>query len=281
MRHGLALTLLLGVLLIGVSPAPTLAQAAEQETPASASEPLTVAVGREGYAFDQPRILAQQRLLGVAHGVSLLASACMDIPAHLDATLAAYVPWREGQEQTITQAQQDLARHYFGARATAARWPDLLRALNLKNQLELAPGSAELGAACETLPAALRRPRYALATQLRLHGLLAEATTGIEVELRGNWCRDRLEGLARQVFDARLDVWRELNAARQEQAAAVLKIEWPVEAPAESFVQWEDELRRDAKVYGNAAGCMVFSESLKRPQAALRALFAAPPVAAP
>lgn len=273
-RRGLALTLLL----IGVSPAPTLAQAT---APQASVEPLTVAPGREGYAFDRPRVLAQQRLLGVAHGVSLLASACMDDPAHLDATLAAFVPWRESQEATIVTAQRDLARHYFGARASEARWPELVRALNLKNQLDLAPGSKELAAACATLPTALRRPRYALATQFRLHGLLAEATTGIEAELRGGWCRERLDGLARQVFDARFDVWYELNAPRATQAAEVLRTEWPVEAPAESFELWEQELRRDARVLGRAEDCLGFSESLKRPQAALRSMFAPPTEVAP
>lgn len=259
-----------------VSPAPTFAQAANTGPAAAATlrEPLTVAPEREGYAFDRPRILAQQRLLGVAHGVSLLASACMDVPAHIDATLAVYLPWRADQEKAITQAERELARHYFGTRANEARWTDLLQALKLKNQLDLAPGSSELAAACETLPAALVRARYALERQLRLQGLLAEVTMGIEAELRRDWCRKNLDGLPRDVFEVRYETWREINVPRIEQAAAALKVEWPVEGPAESLAQWEAELRGDVTVRGSVADCMGFSESLKRPQAALRLLFA-------
>lgn len=275
-----ALTLALW-LIVAVSPAPTFAEAANDGAPAVAGGPLVVAPGRDGYAFGQPRILVQQRLLGVAHGVSLLASACMDEPAHIDATLAAYLPWRERQEGAIARAQRDLARHYFGARAPDARWPDLVRALQLRNQLELAPASTELAAACETLPAALRRPRYALERQFELQGLLIEATTGIEAELRRDWCRERLEGDARLLFDVRYDTWREFNVLRLARAESILKTEWPVEAPAESFAQWAEELRREARVRGSAEDCMDFSESLKQPQAALRRLFAPSPEVAP
>jgi hypothetical protein len=66
-----------------------------------------------------------------------------------------------------------------------------------------------------------------------------------------------------------------------ERAAGTLKAEWPVEAPAESFAQWTEELRREARVRGSAEDCMGFSESLKQPQAALRQLFAPSPGLAP
>lgn len=277
-RRRLAFLLLrVGMLAIGVSPVPTFAQMVEKveggPLPAS-SAPLVVAPDRAGYAFDQPRILAQQRLLGVAHGVSLLVSACMDMPAHIEATLAAYPPWRERQESTIAQAQAELARHYFGARAGEARWPDLLRALNLKARLDIAAGSEELAAACATLPEALRRPRYVLHRQFELQGLLTEATVGIEVELRAAWCRQILEGDARRLFDARHEVWLEINAPRMARATAVLGTEWPVEGPAESFAEWEQELRQDTRLRGRAEDCLTFSERLKQPQAALRMLFA-------
>ena len=291
-RRRLAILLLrLGVLAIGVSPAPTIAQAAQAaqaedsansgarsaghgEAPLANSAPPVVAPDREGYAFDQPRILAQQRLLGVAHGVSLLVSACMDMPAHIEATLAAYPPWRERQENTIALAQAELARHYFGARAGGAHWPDLLRALNLKTRLDIAAGSEELDAACATLPEALRRPRYQLQRQFELQGLLTEATVGIEAELRGAGCRKLLAGDARRLFDARYTAWHEINAPRMARAAEVLGTEWPVEGPADSFAEWEKELREDTRLRGSAGDCLAYSESLKRPQAALRRVFA-------
>ncbi|RLJ68422.1 hypothetical protein [Sulfurisoma sediminicola] len=226
-----------------------------------------------GYAFEQSRVVALQRFLGRAHGISLLVSACMDRPEYLDAALAAYIPWRERQESAIAAAQKELARHYFGSRAGEARWPDLVRALNLKNQLEPAPGAADLAAACETLPLALQRPRYDFAAQLRLQASLAEATAGAETELRWRWCREHLDDASRLVLDRRYDVWREINAPRQKQAEAALQGEWPFDAPADSLAAWQDLLQRDPLLRGDAAACEAFSESLKRPQAALRKAF--------
>lgn len=264
MRRRLAAILLLAV---------TAAQAQE-----SGGEPAP-----SGYAFDRPRVLMQQRLLGQAHGVSLLVSACMDLPAHIDAALAAYAPWRERQEAAVALAQEELARHYFGPQAAAAHWADIVRALNLKNRLELAPDSAELDAACATLPQALRRPRYDLGEQFRLHGWLAELTAGVETELRWNGCRERLRNRdddARRIVEARYEVWREINAERMTQAGAVLQDAWPVEAPAESLDAWLAELRRAIGVRGTAEDCLAFSESLKSPRTALRNVFA-PPAARP
>lgn len=255
----------LSLLAAAVSPAPTLAQA----------EPLQPA--RTDYAFDQPRVLVQQRLFGLAHGVSLLVSACMDQPRHLDAALTAYIPWRESQQAAITLAQIELSRHHFGPRATEAQWPDLLRALNLGNRLELSADSAELAAACETLPAALRRPRYDLAEQFRLQALLAEATAGIEAEQRWSGCRERLEGDAYILLDARYAVWREINEPRLRQAASALLTAWPADAPADSFAAWQEILRRDTRLRGPAADCAGFSEHLRQPQAALRNVFVPPP----
>jgi len=268
MRRHLALVLLA---LVAVAPAPTFSQ--DEIPPLQPRE--------AGYAFAQPRVLAQQRLLGLAHGVSLLVSACMDQPERIDATLAAYVPWREGQENAIALAQLDLSRHYFGVRAAEARWPDLVRALNLKKQQELAPGSSELADACETLPEALRRPRYDLGVQFRQQGLLAEATAGIEAELRWNKCREYLAGDERILLDARYAVWQEINEPRLQSVTTALQGDWPAEAPAESLVAWQEILRRDLSLRGGSADCAAFSQYLKQPQAALRNVFVPPPEPTP
>jgi hypothetical protein len=257
----------LSLVAVAVSPTPGFAQS---ELPPL--QPL-----QAGYAFEWPRIVVQQRFLGRAHGVSLLLSACMDKPEFMDPVLTAYVPWRESQDNAIALAQLDLARHYFGARAGEARWPDLLRALNLKNQLDPAPSPAELAAACETLPLALQRPRYDFTVQFRLQALLAEATAGKEAELRWNWCRAHLEGEARTLLDARYAIWREINEPRRLQAAAALQQEWPFDAPAESLAAWQEMQRRDPGMRGDAAACDAFSENLKRPRAALRHAFSLPP----
>jgi len=256
----------LSALVVAVSPGPTFSQTDLPLQPLQA-----------GYAFEQPRIIVQQRLFGLAHGVSLLVSACMDQPEHIDATLAAYVPWRESQENAIALAQLDLARHYFAARAAEVRWPDLVRALNLKNQLELAPASSELAAACATLPLALRRPLYDFTVQFRLQGLLAEVTAGVEADLRWSGCREHLAGDLPTLLDARYAVWREINEPRLQQAEATLRAEWPADAPAASLAAWQDLLRRDARLRGTPAGCAAFSENLKQPRAALRNVYAPPP----
>lgn len=239
-------------------------------------EPPPLKPQQAGYAFEQPRVIAQQRIVGRAHGISLLVSACMDRHEHIDAALAAYVPWRESQADVLAQAQAELARHYFGARAGEARWPDLLRALNLKNGLDPAPAAAELAAACATLPQALRRERYDFAAQMRLLASLAEATVGAETELRWRWCRERLAGESRQLLDARYAVWREINEARQQQAESALQQEWPFDAPADSLADWQEMLQRDPLLRSDAAACEAFSEHLKRPQAAVRKAFTQP-----
>jgi len=257
---------LLASLTLAVAASPALAQDA----------PAALQPQQAGYAFEQPRVVAQQRVLGRAHGISLLVSACMDRPEHLDAALTAYIPWREGQESALAAAQQELARHYFGPRAGEARWPDLVRALNLKNQLEPAAAAVDLAAACETLPQALRRPRYDFATQLRLQGWLAEATAGIEAEVRWRWCRGRLDEASRLVLDRRYEVWREINEPRRQQAEAALQREWPIDGPGESLAELQEMLQRDPMLRGDAAACEAFSESLRRPQAALRKAFLPP-----
>ncbi|TRZ90815.1 MAG: hypothetical protein D4R84_15615 [Rhodocyclaceae bacterium] len=131
-------------------------------TPAEAQLLLTVIPGRLGYAVDQPEILIRQRLFGLAHGLSLLAAACLDLPAYSQLIQDAYADWHAKQRKTIGTIVQDLAQYYFGPRADEAQWPDLSRALNLKDSIEPALGEVTLHAACASLPAAIVRPRYEL-----------------------------------------------------------------------------------------------------------------------
>ncbi len=118
--------------------------------------------GRTGYAHDQPEILLRQRLFGLAHGLSLLAAACLDLPAHSAPIQDAYAAWHAKQVGAISTIVHDLARYYFGPRADQARWPDLSRALNLADNIQPVLGQVTLHAACATLPEAIARPRYAL-----------------------------------------------------------------------------------------------------------------------
>ena len=131
-------------------------------TPAETQDRLTVIAGRSGYAHDRPEILLRQRLFGLAHGLSLLAAACLDLPAHSEPIQDAYAGWHAKQAKAIETIVHDLAAYYFGPRAGEARWPDLSRALNLIDNIQPALSEVTLHAACASLPEAIARPRYAL-----------------------------------------------------------------------------------------------------------------------
>ncbi len=130
-------------------------------------KPPAILPGREGYAFDKPEILVRQRLFGLAHGVSLLAATCLDLPEHAVSIQHAYAAWHALHAQAIATIVHDLADYYFGEQAAAAQWPDLVRALKLKENLDAALGQFELGAACATLPQAMEGPRYDLTALLQ------------------------------------------------------------------------------------------------------------------
>lgn len=142
--------------------------------PDAASVTLTILPGRLGYAFEQPQILMRQRLFGLAHGLSLLAAACLDLPEHSKTIQNSYAAWHEQQAATIEALVRDLSQHYFGARAGEAQWQDLARALKLNDSIQLSLGQVGLPEACASLPEAIARPRY------QLNQLLAEtdAPTG-------------------------------------------------------------------------------------------------------
>lgn len=131
-------------------------------TPAEARPALEVPRNQVGYAFEQPEILIRQRLFGLAHGLSLLAAACLDLPEHSRPVQDAYAAWHAKQGKAIEIIVHDLARYYFGSRADEAHWPDLSRALNLGDRIESALSEITLHAACASLPEAISRPRYEL-----------------------------------------------------------------------------------------------------------------------
>lgn len=113
-----------------------------------------------GYAFEQPEILVRQRLFGLAHGLSLLAGACLDVPEQAGSAQEAYAAWHAKQAATIERLALDLARYYFGERSAEAVWTDLARALSLKESIQDALGAVRLEEACASLPTAIIRPRY-------------------------------------------------------------------------------------------------------------------------
>jgi hypothetical protein len=160
---------LAGILLAALVAAAQADDAPKTETPAQARPALEVPGNRLGYDFDHPEVLIRQRLFGLAHGLSMLAAACLDLPEHSTPIQNAYAAWHAEQAKAIETLVLDLARHYFGPRAAEARWQDLARALNLNDSIHPALGQVSLQDACASLPEAIARPRY------QFDKLLAEA----------------------------------------------------------------------------------------------------------
>lgn len=225
---------------------------------------------RDGYAFAVPRILAQQRIFGLAHGITLLAAACADTPAARE----AHAAWQTRQQAAIDGAVADLGHYYFGAPTERSVLAERMR---LRAALDYAPDSAELRAACDTLPAALAQPRYDLVARLRLEAAMASVVVATAVEAHDRHCRERLTGLAGRIHEERYRVWREINTPNLEDAAATLERDWPADAPAASYADWVAALRKETRVGGSQADCLDFSASLRSPDTALRNVFRLPP----
>jgi hypothetical protein len=161
-------------ILAGILLAALLTAARAEDTPptepaAQAKPALEVPPRLMGYDFDHPEILIRQRLFGLAHGLSMLAAACLDLAEHSTPVQNAYATWHAEQAGAIETLVLDLARHYFGPRAAEARWQDLARALNLNDSIHPSLGAVSLQDACASLPEAIARPRY------QFDKLLAEA----------------------------------------------------------------------------------------------------------
>lgn len=121
-----------------------------------------------GYSFEQPGILLRQRIFGLAHGVHLLVSSCLDQSEYAVATQAAYDTWHAQQHAAIATVRNALAEHHFGTAAARAQWQNIAQALGLKETVYPSLGAVSLQEACATLPQALTQARYDFTTQLDL-----------------------------------------------------------------------------------------------------------------
>jgi hypothetical protein len=193
---------------------------------AAGSPPPLVSNERQGYAFDYPRVLAEQRLFGVAHGVSLLATACLDVPAQADAAADAYTHWYEQQQPLIATLKDELAVFYFGAQADAASWSHIAETLKLRDRLSLAPDSAALKAACESLPEALRQPRYDLTSLFQLEASLAAVSTAARAESQTAACAALLSETERPAFNAHYADWQRREADAIASAQTQMLLYW-------------------------------------------------------
>lgn len=229
---------------------------------------------RNGYAFEYPLILAQQRLFGIAHGIELLATACRALPPETaTAVEAGYALWRVREEAAINAARRDLGDYYFGD--PDATWQAVSRKLVLKDALDLAPD--DLQPACTSLPEALQQPRYALGERFRLEEMMARVVAATEIGARERACRPLFSDEALALHEARFALWQEINQPLLDEARQALAQAWPGDAPAPSFDEWYAELQRKTQAGGTLARCIAFSESLKRPETGLREVFRRPP----
>lgn len=241
-----------------------------------AEEVASTAPRQPGYAFDYPRMLAQQRLFGIAHGVSLLAAACRGVPEFSQEAEGSYDAWRARQQPAIDAAGSDLSAYYFGAGPPADR-QTLARTLQLRDALDYPPDAVELRAACATLPQALQQPRYDLVERFRLEELMARIVAAVAIEARERHCRERFADAGRRIHAARYALWREINAPVLQQASAALAGAWPQDGPAATFADWSAALRHEARAGGSLSECRAFSVALKQPESALRNVFRMPP----
>ena len=252
--------------------------ASDATTPEQEGPPL-VSNERQGYAFEFPRVLAQQRLFGIAHGVSLLATACLDVPTEAAATSDAYTAWYESQELLIDTVRNELAAFYFGPRADEARWKHLVRALNLREQLGLAADSKELAAACMTLPEALRQPRYDLNALFQLEAALAIMGTAMRVETESTVCMTRLPAEESTRLKQRHAEWLLREEASSNAARLQMLHYWQSTATPGTAEGWLNRLRENY-AQPPAVRCAALADWLQTPAAVLANSFAPAPAPA-
>lgn len=130
-----------------------------------------------GYAFDNPEVLLRQRIFGLAHGVHLLLSACLDRNENAEAAQQAYDAWHAAQEKVLEDVRGMLAAHHFGNEAEHAHWQDVARVLGLKETIYPSLGGISLHEACATLPQALTQPRYDFVEQLNVAEGIGDAAS--------------------------------------------------------------------------------------------------------
>ncbi len=229
--------------------------------------PLLTTTVQHGYVFDQPRILTQQRLFGLAHGISLLADRCFDQLAHGEEVREAYAAWHQQQAKTIALAQEELAQYYFGARAGEAAWSDIVVALGLKNELSLKLDASKLKAACATLPQALARYHSDLTAQFHLQAQLNRLTVAAETEAQEETCKGLLPADAASVLDAGIQQWHQAYSETVAQAHQTVEQRWQEVKLEGTLDQWLKQARNSGRHKATVDHCAELSAWLATPAA--------------
>jgi hypothetical protein len=228
------------------------------ETP----RPVPLVPLHQGYAMDNPRVLTQQRLFGLAHGVGLLAATCVREPAYREALTSAYAEWHDRQEATIAASYRDLARYYFRDRAAEAGRPDIARALGLKEGLDLKPGTSELRAACDTFAEALQKPRYDLSQLYRLQSIAWRLAAAAATQARAEACRARLSAEVSTQINEAMELWRKAYADGANEAKTILDQRWADAQIEGTLDEWLAQARRDGRRSAVAERCKAMPQWL-------------------
>ena len=118
------------------------------------------------YAFDEPELLATQRVFGVGNGVTLLGEACADDPK----ATASYEQWRATNMATLRGMTTRLALYYRIQALPGEQQTRVAEVMHLKTRLMLSDSA--LQEACASLPETLVLPWMNLAK--RYQATLAE-----------------------------------------------------------------------------------------------------------
>jgi hypothetical protein len=238
--------------------------------------PPLVSIERQGYAFEYPRVLAEQRLFGIAHGIALLAEACSQESLYAQSTDSAYRQWYEQQQLLVESLQSNLADFYFGPRAGQASWKHIAATLSLRERISPEPGSEQMAAACASLPEALQQPRYDLNSLFQLEAAMAATTQAVRVDTQVAACLPRLPAAGQDELRAAYADWQGSEAAAAEQAQVQLLHYWRIIQTESSVEDWKKAV---AAAHAKPAGgvCNGLAAGLRTPQAALAQSFALAP----
>ena len=220
-----------------------------------------------GYVFTDPRLLTQQLIWGLVHGVRLLANACRSRPDGAAASLA-YADWLDAQQERIADAARDLARHYYGCDQVPL--DALTHALGLKAALDLP--LAEEAAACASFGQALATERYDLELFFTLRRDAARLARSESVRAAAARCRPKLPAEKLTALDVALGRWETANGAMEILARA--RFSGSVAETAEAR-RWRQEAGGGA--VPAAVPCAGLADSLALPSFSLDSVFADDP----
>ena len=109
------------------------------------------------YAFNEPTLLATQRVFGIGNAVTVLGDACTSD----EAAMASYAQWRTANLDTLHRMTKQLALHYQILAAPDQQQKRVAEIMHLKTQISLSDSA--LTEACASLPDTLTLPWMNLA----------------------------------------------------------------------------------------------------------------------